>query len=105
MSEKPEMHQCCAEIKPPTGDHPGQISYGYFIVVDGLLTMTDAKGEVAQDDSGKAYTHRLERGDDPHVVACRLTKKLRDALRGTTKDGAPPAGFNRPLSYPKSGIY
>jgi hypothetical protein len=68
-----------------------------------VVTMTNQKGEPAQDDAGKVYTHKLEPGDDAYVIAGRLTRKLRDALRG--KKDAPPAGFGAPLNYSKSGIY
>ena len=65
--------------------------------------MTNQKGEPAQDDAGKIYTAKLD-GEDPHIIAGRLTRQLRDALIGKKKD-APPAGFGAPLNYPKSGVY
>jgi hypothetical protein len=104
MSDKPEVHQVFVEVKPPKGDDPGQVCLGYYTLVDDLITMTDGKGIAAQDDSGKTYTAKLD-GEYPSTVAGRLTRKLRDALLGKTKDGAPPSGFNAPLSYPKAGIY
>jgi hypothetical protein len=96
------IYQVYVEIKPPKGNDPGQVVLGYYIIVDGVLTMTDAKGNVAQDDNGKVYSHRLVAGDDPHIIAGRLTRQLRDALRGK---GAPPTGFSGPLDYPPSGVH
>jgi hypothetical protein len=102
MSDKPEVFQVRVEIRPPKGDDPGQVSHGYYIIIDRQLTLTDPKGNVAQDDAGKSYTHKLVSGDDAYVIACRLTKKLRDALRG---GDAPPSGFSGPLNYGPSGIH
>lgn len=101
----PEVHQCWIHIKPVSRAHPtGVLSYGFYTVTDGLLTMTNQKGEPATDDAGKTYTHRLEANDDHQVIAGRLTRQLREALIGKKKD-APPAGFYAPLNYSKSGIY
>ena len=52
---------------------------------------------------GKIYTAKLD-GEDPHIIAGRLTRQLRDALIGKKKD-APPAGFGSPLNYPKADSY
>ena len=60
--------------------------------------MTNQKGEPADDDAGKIYTAKLQPNDDANVIAGRLTRKLRDALRGK-RDA--PSGFSGPLSYPK----
>ena len=103
MTDKPEVHQVYVEVKPVSRALPtGQVAYGFYTVVDALLTMTNQKGVAVQDDNGKTYTAKLAPNDDPQIIAGRLTKQLRDALRGK---GAPPSGFSRPLDYPKSGIY
>jgi hypothetical protein len=104
MTDKPEIFQVFVEVKPPKGNDPGQVSRGYYLIKDGLLTMTDAKGNPAQDDSGKIYTAKLQPNDDANVIAGRLTRKLRDALLGKTKD-RPPSGFRGPLNYGPTGIY
>jgi hypothetical protein len=103
MTDTPEVKQVFIDIKLPKGNDPGQVSYGFYIVVGDLLTMTDAKGNAAQDDAGKTYTHKLAPNDDHQVIAGRLTRKLRDALRG--KKDAPPSGFSGPLNYGPTGIY
>jgi hypothetical protein len=102
VTDKPEIFQVGIQIRGPKGDDPGQISRGHYHVTDGVLTLVDPKGNVAQDDNGKIYSAKLAPNDDPQIIAGRLTKQLRDALRGK---GAPPSGFSRPLDYPKSGIY
>jgi hypothetical protein len=104
MSDKPEVHQVWIHIKPVSRALPtGQVAYGFYTLVDGVVTMTDAKGTPAQDDSGKSYTAKLQPNDDHQIIAGRLTRQLRDALLG--KDGAPPSGFRGPLNYGPSGIY
>jgi hypothetical protein len=105
MTDTPEVHQVYIHIKPVSPALPtGQVAYGFYTVVDGLVTMTNQKGEPAHDDAGKIYTAKLQPNDDHQVIAGRLTKQLRDALIGKKKD-APPAGFYAPLNYSKSGIY
>ena len=64
--------------------------------------MTNQKGEPAHDDAGKVYSAKLD-GEDPQIIAGRLTRQLRDALRG--KKDAPPAGFGSPLNYGPTGVY
>ena len=103
MTDTPEVHQVYIHIKPVSPALPtGQIAYGFYVIKDDLLTMTNQKGEPSHDDAGKIYTAKLD-GEDPHIIAGRLTRQLRDALIG--KENAPPAGFGSPLNYPKSGVY
>jgi len=98
---KPEVHQVIVHIHLPSKRLPtGQIAYGYFTVVDGLLTMTDPKGEPAIDENGKTYTHKLAPGDDANEIAGGLTKQLRSALRGKS---AGPSNFGGPINYGRDG--
>ena len=104
MTDTPEVHQVYIHIKPVSPALPaGQVAYGFYTLVDGVVTMTDAKGNPVHDDAGKTYTQKLEPNDDAYVIAGRLTRQLRDALRG--KKDAPPAGFGAPLVYPKAGMF
>ena len=59
------------------------------------------KPAAVHDRYGKSYSQKLEAGQDPHVIAGRLTKTFRSARRGD-KDRV--SGFNRPIHYPKLGI-
>ena len=102
MTDTPEVHQVIVAIRPVSRAEPtGYNSRGYFIVSDGVVTMTDLKGIPAADDTGKVYSHKLEPGENANQVAGELTVKLRKALRGKN---APKAGFGGPLHYPKLGI-
>ena len=103
MTDTPEVHQVYIHIKPVSPALPtGQIAYGFYVIKDGVVTMTNQKGEPAHDDAGKTYTAKLD-GEDPQIIAGRLTRQLRDALRG--KKDLPPAGFGAPLVYPKTGVF
>ena len=105
MTDTPEVHQVWIHIKPVSRALPtGQVAYGFYTLVDGVVTMTNQKGEPAHDDAGKFYKAKLQPNDDANVIAGRLTRKLRDALRGK-KDGAPPSGFSGPLNYGPTGVY
>ena len=88
-------------MRNPKGDgDPGQVTTGYYTVADGILTMTDSKGVPVRDlNNGERVTHKLQAGEDPTMIAKRLTMKIYRMMRG---DGM--AGFNRPLIYPGSGI-
>ena len=104
MTNELEVHQVYIQIKPVSPALPtGQVAYGFYTLVDGVVTMTNQKGEPAHDDSGKTYTAKLKTNDDANIIAGRLTRQLRDALLG--KKDAPPSGFGAPLNYPKAGIY
>ena len=102
MTNTPEVHQVYISIRPVSRAEPtGLNAYGFYVIADGVVTMTDAKGNPATDDTGKTYTAKLGPGDNAHETAGQLTKKLRDALRGKN---APPTGFSAPLNYPKIGV-
>lgn len=85
--------------RPRPPDDPGQSAEGRYIVVDDVVTLTDLAGEPVRDDSGRTYTKKLEPLEDAHLIAGRLTKQFRKAIRGDNK-----SGFDGPLNYPKLGI-
>jgi hypothetical protein len=79
----PEVHQVWIQIKSPAECPPaGQSAWGWYVVVDDTVTLTDQHGKVAEDAEGRTYTEKLEPSGTAQAVAGRLTKKLRDALRG-----------------------
>jgi hypothetical protein len=97
----PDVKQVIVQIKAPKGNFHGQVAYGYYTLEDGVVTMTDQKGVAAVDVNQKKYSHKLLPGEDSRAVACRLTKQLRNALRGTSNK-PPVNGFDAPISYAKS---
>ena len=91
-----------ATIERPGRKFPlGQVCDGCYTLIDGVVTMTDRNGKPAEDGTGKKYIHKLAPGEDARVVASRLTKQLRLALRGKN---APVAGFSGKIPYKKLGI-
>ena len=87
------------QIRRPDGSDPGQTAEGAFIVEDGVVILTDRDGNPARDGDGKFYKQKLADGQNPKVIAGRLTRELRSALRGKN---APTNGFDGPIHYPKS---
>ncbi|HTE77502.1 MAG TPA: hypothetical protein VK653_12315 [Xanthobacteraceae bacterium] len=94
-----EVHRVIVTIKPPKAGFAGQVAYGYYTLVDDVVTMVDPKGNTADDGTGKRYKRELAPNEDARAVACKLTKQLRLALRGG--NSAPVGDFNRKIAYPK----
>jgi hypothetical protein len=71
---------------------------------DDVVILTDPKGAPAEDGIGKRYSHKLLPNEDARAVARKLTKQLRQALRGGGVT-APVNGFDRPINYGKTPKY
>ena len=93
-----EVREVIVTIKPPKGNFLGQVAYGWYTLQDGVVTLTDRKGNPAGEETGRKFTHKLAPGEDARAVACKLTKELRLLLRGNS---APVAGFEGQINYPK----
>jgi hypothetical protein len=91
-----EVRQVTVEIKRPKGSFPGQVCIGYYTVIDGVVTMTDRHGKPAGEETGRRYVHKLQPNESANAVACRMTRELRNALRGTSQ---PVNGFSGPIRY------
>jgi hypothetical protein len=99
----PKVHPVIVEIKPPKGDFPGQIADGYFIFVDGVVTLTDIDGNPVQDQHGKLYTRTLAPGAkfaDAESAARFLFRDFRLSVLGKTPSSE---RFSRPLEYRDKG--
>ena len=101
MSDKPEIRPVIVQIKFPSNRDDGQTAEGRYTVVDNTVTLTDRTGTPVRDRDGKTYFRKLSEGDNPHVIAGRLTKEFRLALLGKTKFKT---GFSGPIAYPKTGV-
>jgi hypothetical protein len=97
-----KINQVWIQIKRPSGSFPGQSCLGYYTIEDDTVVMTDAEGQPARDGDGKYYRQTLKPGENPKVIAGRLTRELRLALRGGKN--APVAGFDGPIIYPKGSV-
>jgi hypothetical protein len=102
----PEVLHVYATVRNPTKgrvDDPGQVTTGYYTLVDGVLMMTDSKGAPVHDlNSGEKILHKMQLDDDATVIAKRLTMKIYRMLRGETAPTV--TGFGRTLNYPTSGV-
>jgi hypothetical protein len=83
---------------PSPSDPAGRVTVGYYVLRNGLLTMTDSKGAPVRSHGGDKYEQKTGEGDNVPLIAQRLTMKIYRARNGNDM-----AGFNRPLSYPAAG--
>jgi len=95
----PEVHSVQVQIERPKGRFEGRVVEGRYIVEDGVLSLTNHDGIPVRDAEGKAYTHKLEPGDNAKQIAGLLTKKFRRVRRGGSSEA--PRAFSGPLTYPK----
>jgi len=99
----PEVKKVTVELQRPSKRYPsGMVTFGYYTITGDVLAMTDPKGKLAEDGIGKRYTYKLAPGESENGVACKLTKQLRLALRGSNPS-APKADFWGKINYPKTG--
>jgi len=98
MEGMSEVRQVIVTIKPPKGTYRGQVTYGWYTLQDGVVTLTDRDGNPAGEETGRKFTYKLDPGEDARAVACRLTKELRLALRSNS---APVTSFEGQINYPK----
>lgn len=97
----PEVKSVAVSVANPTHpDDPGRATIGYYVIEGDVLTMTDGNGvPVRRRYGGEVYRQKLESGDNPVVIAKRLTLSIWRSNTGGDASG----GFNRPLSYPPLG--
>jgi hypothetical protein len=86
-----EVREVIVTIKPSKGSFPGQVTYGWYALQDGVITLTDREGNPAGEETGRKFTYKLAPGEDAHAIACKLTKELR-----TTRQFCARRQFRRP---------
>ena len=67
MSET-QVHHIQAQLEPADGSFPGQVTEGYYVVDDGILTMTDAGGGAVEID-GRRFTVTLGPDTNARAIA------------------------------------
>jgi hypothetical protein len=77
----------------PTETFVGQVAEGRYTWENGIVTLVDHDGTQLRDRKAKVYQKKLSQGEDPHVVAGRLTKQRFHDYGGGKQD------FWRPLTY------
>ena len=102
-----DVKQVIAQVAPQnlaTGD-PGRVTYGYYTMVGREMTMTDASGIPIRNQSGDKITATVPAGMAPESTAKQQTLRIRRAVYGEAEPGPTHrTGFNRPLSYGRSGV-
>jgi hypothetical protein len=95
-----EVFEVWIPYEGPSKRYPsGRSAVGHYTIAGDILTLTDPKGKVAEDQEGKTYTAKLAPGDNRQEVGGALTMRLRAVLRGENPDA--PTRVSRPLNYPK----
>ncbi len=87
---KSEIKFVYSQTAQPRNGDAGSCVVGYYFVEDGVLRICDESGR----PTGKV--HRLQDGDDPRVIASRLTLAAWRATAGNSD-------FNRTLEHPPMG--
>ena len=98
----PEIKSVAVSVANRTGpDDPGRATIGYYVVEGNVLTMTDGDGvPVRRRYGGELYKHTLQEGEDPSLIAGRMTLAIWRSNTGGDARG----GFNRRLRYPPPGL-
>jgi hypothetical protein len=71
----PEIHTVFVQTEAPKGNFQGRVVEGKYIVEDGVLTLTNRRGDLVRDAEGKSYTQKLNPGDNAKQIAGLLNKK------------------------------
>ena len=96
-----DVRKVTVQISKPVGNDPGRVSFGYFKVTNGVLTMCDPSGKPVLDRSGLPYKEKLDAGADPAPIARMLTRRI---MREVTNALGTHASFNGPINYPTVGV-
>ncbi len=104
MSNEPRVKKITVTYaKPGSAKYPhGKVGFGYYIIVDGELILTDADGIPAGSETGKKFRHKLQPSESETAIASMLTRELTYTFRDSK---AQVSGFEPgPLNYaPKRG--
>jgi hypothetical protein len=92
MSSK-TVHDVVVQIDAPHGDFPGRVCEGKFTYEDGIVTLTDHRGNAVKNTHGKVYAKKIEPSDNPLIIARRMTKDFYLARRNRDS-------FSKPINYP-----
>ena len=92
-----KINSVIVEVHRPNEEtgYPGQVEEGQYIVKGGSVTLVDVAGSPLIDRYGNAYSQKLQKEDNPRVIARRLLKQ-----RWRDRNGDK-SNFNRPIHYPK----
>jgi hypothetical protein len=94
----PDVQQIFVTNRNPSPDglDPGQVSEGFFVLEDGMLTKTDASIPIT-DGGGNGWQAKVEPGTERRIAG-RLVRAVRARL-GLDRDD----GFSRSIRYRRRG--
>jgi len=93
-----EVKQVVAIVSNPSRhDDLGRTTFGFYVLKDGLLTMTDGNGAAVHSRGGDKFTHKLQPSENPDVIAKRLTVKIHRMASGDEH------GVWRKIDWPRNG--
>mgnify|MGYP001572232953 CR=1 FL=1 len=96
----PDVRIVQAQLSGSDVDDPGRVTFGYYVVEDGMLTMTEPSGDPVRHP----VTQELFRAEVDEMserkTAARLAREVRRALRGDTAEHE---RFGRRIKYPEMG--
>jgi hypothetical protein len=101
------VHRFTIQLRRPSGDDPGAVEYGAYIVDGSMVVLTNAEGEPLRREGRLArrgdpdlptdYSRKLRPGEEAIRVARELLmQKYRATKRGSD--------FNRPLRFPPVSV-
>jgi hypothetical protein len=93
-----KTHRVIVQVHRPRDDYPGMVEEWWYRYEDQTVMLCDHAGIPTRDRQGNVYEKKLAAGEDPHVIAGRLTKE-RWHDRGGDK-----RSFSAPIHYPDLGI-
>jgi hypothetical protein len=77
--------------RPETAGDPGEIAEGHYVFSDGVVTLTDERGEPLP---GGTWNAEIQDGKSPSIIARSLLRQQLDVGRRARS-------FGRRLNYPK----
>lgn len=97
------VHHVTVQLRKPVGDDLGQVTEGFYVVQDGVLSLTDDDGDPLMGKNGVPVVkrHVLKPGDNAEAIARVLTKKARREILGLTETQE---SFGRKLGYQPNGV-
>ena len=84
------IYDVVVQIHPSKSDYVGQVCEGKYCYEDGVVTLVDHHGNPV-----KNYAQKIGPGENPRLIAARMTKQFYLARRGKSVNG-----FDGPIAYP-----
>lgn len=87
-----DIHRVIVQLEVPRPGNPGRVTNGYYRIEGDKVIMTGENGRPIVDNHGTRYEGQAGEGISADSVACILTRKISDKVRGNDS-------FNRVINY------